>query len=259
MNTNNPSTISEIDAQIAALTKRKEELAREDISNLGVGDYVMCKDISGACHLTLGKVYQIRTNENHYKELEVLNDKKVTLSYFHSRFRPATEAEVDAYLIKEANDKGFVVGAIVSDKREKNFSPIRYIKIYRGNPKETTSAKVEETFLETKKPVIVIGYSYSLALPIEDIILKPKTHPIIITVDNVDYIADFTKNKGCVTFGCAVIDNDTFTKASAFLCTAQIANGNKFIEAIKIGKGLFTPGVIHNIVNRIKETNNVTK
>jgi hypothetical protein len=62
-----------------------------------------------------------------------------------------------------------------------------------------------------------------------------------------EYEADFVKNPGYVTFGCAKISNIIFSTLNETLNT-KIEPDSKFIEQIKIGRGLFSPGDIERIV-----------
>ncbi len=80
--------------------------------------------------------------------------------------------------------------------------------------------------------------------------------PLTIVVDGTTYTAEF--NEGFVRFGCATIDNVIFLRADEFLKNPFTDNkGNRMLEAIKIGKGLFTPDLIAKIANKIKEGANV--
>lgn len=76
--------------------------------------------------------------------------------------------------------------------------------------------------------------------------------PCVINVKDVSgntYDADFTKHKGCVTFGCASIKCATFTNLNAAYKNSKDDSGNyKEITSITIGKGVFTPEIIRQIV-----------
>ena len=62
-----------------------------------------------------------------------------------------------------------------------------------------------------------------------------------------EYEADFVKNPGYVTFGCAKISTNVFSVLYDAL-NAKIAPYSKGVEQIKIGRGLFAPVDIENIV-----------
>lgn len=62
-----------------------------------------------------------------------------------------------------------------------------------------------------------------------------------------EYEADFQKNPGYVTFGCAKIDTKTFSVLNETLNT-KVAPDSKSVEQIKIGRGIFTPADIKAIV-----------
>ena len=70
---------------------------------------------------------------------------------------------------------------------------------------------------------------------------------LIRNTEGVEYKADFQKNPGHVTFGCALIDNQTFLVLNECLKT-KISPNNKFVQSIQIGKGVFKPSDIQAIV-----------
>jgi hypothetical protein len=79
--------------------------------------------------------------------------------------------------------------------------------------------------------------------------LNEPAKPVIkIRNDNgLEYEADFVKNPGYVTFGCAKISTNVFSVLYDAL-NAKIAPYSKGVEQIKIGRGLFAPVDIENIV-----------
>ncbi len=61
-----------------------------------------------------------------------------------------------------------------------------------------------------------------------------------------EYEAKFSKDG--VTFGCAFIDNQLFINCDAFCKGGKLKPNSKYVEQIKIGRGLFTPEIIAQIV-----------
>jgi hypothetical protein len=78
------------------------------------------------------------------------------------------------------------------------------------------------------------------------ILLKP-----VIKVKNdagKEYEADFAKNPGYVTFGCAKIDILVFKDISEMIKNLTGNANSKSVESIKIGRGIFPVKTIHEIV-----------
>ena len=75
---------------------------------------------------------------------------------------------------------------------------------------------------------------------------------IIIKVDNVDYKAVF--KPGYVEFGCARISNQVILDANNLFGAkgaVDVCSGNRKIEAVQIGKGLFTGEVLVKMVKKL--------
>jgi hypothetical protein len=138
-------------------------------------------------------------------------------------FRHATKEEIEAHLIKEAENKGFVPGAIC---RSKEFGTLR--------------SPIKELFFDK---ILCVRFKDGGWDRINDI--EPIAHPTI-TINGYD--AKF-ESWGLNFNNCAKINKEAFIEAQDFITkVGGMSMSNRTVTSIKIGKGEFTPQQIEEIV-----------
>jgi len=243
--------LAEQRAELEALKKAGAE------AEIKVGDLVI--SIMSTALLPLGEVFTVRAvepRENGDTFVDVYltwEGKRLLFSYCRSFFRRADyvadRAAIEKYLLAEAAREGFKVGKMV--KSPGTWGKITSLHVvFPGDPYESSSCSVLEE-QRKGKPFVAAKYSVFVA-PISGLILV--TTPVItVTVDGVIYAADFDKNAGLVTFGCAVLDPIDLRLAFKLVEESRIRSErvNRSIEAVKIGKGLFDEATLKAIVEEL--------
>ena len=152
-------------------------------------------------------------------------------------------------MIKEANDKGFKIGAKIITNDNYTFS-IEDILFVDESNYNTKSISVRDHYEKNKVSFLAIVFGAGCIVPIDNVELY-KAEEISITIgDGYDnkYIAKFDDINKVVMFGCANIDYHIFIELSKLFGDFS---GNRHIENVKIGKGIFTVELIRKIANKI--------
>lgn len=190
--------------ELKSIAIRLASEKEEEKFNLKAGDYyVFIPDEKE-------RIVKIVENEEHANNLNYLLSKK------DSQYKVATPQEIEAYLLKEAEKKGFVKGA-----RAKN----------RFNQSHT----IQSVFYSNGE----IGYVHSFG-ECRDIIdqcaeIIPSCPQIVINGHEAkfeDWGLDFNN-------GCAKIDKELFIRANDLINEGML-KGNKEITMITYGTGEFT-------------------
>jgi hypothetical protein len=160
---------------------------------------------------------------------QVNNDPQTSMCETH--LRKATDSEIESYLIKEAEKKGFAPGVKV--------------KISHGTITTITGYKYKKHgAIEKDGEAIILtdlGYCpYSL----KSLELLSSTPQITIN----GYKAEFLEDR--VRFGCAEIDKDLFSFISNG--AKDPWSGNRGIKYVTIGSGTFTIEQIEEIANHFQ-------
>ena len=160
-------------------------------------------------------------------------------------------ADLEAKMIKEANDKGFIVGATVI-RLDEFQGVIDSLFLVDETNYKNYSWSIQDRW--QKNNIAFLGVKYKdRTTPLFEFTLKPDDE-ISIIIDGVcdnKYIAKFDNYKKFVTFGCAAIDYHIFIELDKLFNYDGI--GNRKIETVKIGKGIFTAELIKKIANKIRE------
>ncbi len=249
--------IAELARKLESSKKALEEFNQNDVSGCKPGDYVVCiGDYSCGRKLNSGQIYII-------ERFPLENTGRIFIqnfedSFYTSRFRKATIPEIDAHLINEAGKLGFIVGAKILELG--SIHTIDHIDVYRGgaHPRKINGKRIpistHQEYNLSGKPVVFASYGDdNFAQPVSKLKLVPNLPDIKIEVESKVYIAEF--HPGYVQFGCAKIDNLMFIEAHRFINVPlePLSPGNKRVNAIQIGKGLFSTELITEIAARIKE------
>ena len=236
--------ISELQAKIESLKKEKESQSFE------AGDWFVVKENGGCDNFKVGGIYEVIQieNQNGFQSLtarfnETGND---ILRYNSNYARKATESEIEAHLIKLAEESGLKIGGKVPNR---NYSIEEFKLSETENSWDVDSYKRNNKL----KYCLKIMYQNGVSSASFDHISYQQSkfqHKIVIN----GYTAEF--NTGFVSFGCARFDNSIFTEAQKFIETIRekhIWGGtNRSVENIKLGAGIFTPNDINNIVKQLK-------
>lgn len=237
--------LKEVD-EIYFLEKNIQEIKERQREKLKVGDYVVCT-VYGIFCCEKDRIYQIKKINESFEEasesyIEILDDSNRLIKIANRCVRKATFAEMRDFLLKEANKKGFKIGTKVISKDGNVAGEITSFKVYYNSSKIISK---KYTDLEKYSIYINIKEYLPCIFLLNDFIVDQDNN-IIVKVNGVDYKAEFFK--GYVKFGCATISNDLIFNIVTALNFNAAVNGaglpndisNRQIEAIQIGKGLFT-------------------
>lgn len=254
-------TQEQIDEEIKYLEAKIQNLKQEKESqNFEVGDWFVANDVKTSCDYKNGNIYEIIniTQDFGTKFLisrlieNGLNIKNNGLDIKNAR--KATPTEIEAHLIKLAEESGLIVGK--TTKRNHFDYKIESIELFTEKDKISCSCF---NFLKVNN--IKYGLKWTansgglnVAYPFDYIsYIQSKLQPKI-TINGYD--AEFCA--GYVKFGCAKFENEVFLGAKKFInkvCYFESNSGltNRHVENIKLGAGIFTPTDIENIVKRLKD------
>lgn len=263
INTKNQTmkTPKQIDEEIKDLEAKIQNLKQEKESqNFEVGDWFVANDVKTSCDYKNGNIYEIIniTQDFGTKFLisrlieNGLNIKNNGLDIKNAR--KATPAEIEAHLIKLAEESGLIVGK--TTKRNHFDYKIESIELFTEKDKISCSCfdflKVNNVKYGLKWTANSGGLN--VAYPFDYIsYIQSKLQPkITINGYNAEFCAGYVK------FGCAKFENEVFLGAKKFInkvCYFESNSGltNRHVENIKLGAGIFTPTDIENIVKRLKD------
>ena len=242
-----------------------------NINSLKVGDKLKC--VTQNTSLEEGVVYTVRDFDREFIYLKEVGYQ----GFYPWRFEKAEEYTNQANLNQSENQsmnsKRFVVRVGQNKDLARVVLDLLYKKgyIWEIDGKEPNLSKIIDLY--GHRLAFCVGYhnnnnkiSYSpydgesfLTVPIHfnaetefgkflSYLNAPEIPTILIrNTEGVEYKADFQKNPGHVTFGCALIDNQTFVALSECLKT-KISPNSKSVQSIQIGKGVFKPSDIQAIV-----------
>jgi len=236
-----------------------------NINSLKIGDKVKC--VNPNASLEEGVVYTVRGVEKEFIHLKEFDD----CGFYPWRFEKAEEYTNQANLNQSENQsmnsKRFVVRVGQNKDSARVVLDLLYSKGYKwfGDGKEPELENSSEWALS-------VGFSFENRIEHSPFnwegyvkmpnrfdaetefgkflcyLNKPEVSPILIrNTEGAEYKADFRKNPGHVTFGCALIDNQTFVVLNECLKT-KISPNSKSVQSIQIGKGVFKPSDIQAIV-----------
>lgn len=245
------SEIDNLKAQIAKLEKEKEK----ENSTFEVGDWFIVFNIKGSFDYLNGHIYEVVDIINDYNTKFLisrfvekgLNTKNNGVDITNAR--KATPAEIEAHLIKLAEESGLKIGGRVPDDRY-NIEKFKLSKFDEASIGCNKFINVNKL-----KYCLAIFYNYSnFSTPFDYITYLQNKFQPKITINGYD--AEFCE--GFVKFGCAKFVNSTFTETKRLidLVNGFESNGNvqnRHIENIKLGVGVFTPTDIENIIKRLKD------
>lgn len=169
-----------------------------------------------------------------------------------SVLRPATNDEIKAHLVAEAEKRGIRVGAAIrgDESKHSQINPNRILVIDRLELRDAYEGQ-SWSMLDSShrvaidRPFLSVRTKDSYSIPVDWCIL---VHPLSIAVDGQTYTPTFSD--GYVEFGCAKIPNEAFIAAEA-LCRVKIGDGNRHITHVKIGKGEFSPALLRGLADEI--------
>lgn len=268
----------ELTTQVASLKAELDRL-RDAHRPIQAGDWVVCLNdsppLSGRdkTPVVLGQLYQAeRVRPNGYDLVGLPDDTHV---WNPMRFRRATPAEVSAHLASQHAKVGDWVYCVENVTSNSLTSRVRRDDTYAVRavgPKgyQLTRPEAGDTYwgfrsfrtptpdelnrhllaLETKAATEAVA-AKAAAKAVAEMGAKLVT----ITVDGVDYVSDY--RGGAVLFGCAKINNDLIRRAHNLLHHAPQAPvvwgtwGNRSIEGVLIGKGLFTKVDLAKLVSNL--------
>lgn len=263
-------TPEQIDSEIKDLEAKIRDLKQEkENSTFEVGDWFIALNVKHSFDYLNGNIYEVVNITNEYDTKFLvsrlvergLNTKNNGLDIKNAR--KATPAEIEAHLIKLAEESGLKVGEetrtinyIVPEQRK-----VVKFKLYSSETKNKNSIGCSG-YLEENNLKYGLAVSYNnefCSYPFNYIVyLQSKFQPKI-TING--YNAEFCE--GFVKFGCASFSNQMFRETKNYIdYVSKICESNKTdpknyftnrkVENIKLGAGIFTPTDIENIVKRLK-------
>ena len=225
----------------------KAELAKVKAANeIKEGDYIVCIDDT----FTNDKI--LRAYKSRYDEMVSISHDGD--GYYKTRFRKATRDEIAAHLLKDAEARGFKIGAYVIPNVSGGFKyRIDNLKVIFADHQLDFECDSELIRNSIKNDPFVAAYGYNSSAPI-DVLNLAMEDIMVKTISREEYKADFSKvkDKNIVKFGCAEIPKGLFWDLNRVIADYKTA-GNRGIESIQIGKGIFTPEIIGKIVEKINE------
>jgi hypothetical protein len=199
-----------------------------------VGDWVIVKgfvreDTLGRQYYKEGEIFRVEWLEGIWCAKQKHREIRI------ASLRHATPSEIEAHLIKEAKEKGFVVGA-------------DFLSAWEDNPSECKGTfHFEETTSTGKKNVLWNGTRGDRAGWVywdgKWAILKSSYPKIEVN----GYKAEFKDWGLDFNGGCAKIDRSLFTGLANYINIS--GTGNKKITSVKIGTGEFTASQIKEIAD----------
>jgi hypothetical protein len=218
------------------------------------GDYVVYINKTG-CRMSAKEGAIAIVNENReYLDVKWICYKSVGQhdgGYHHDDFRLATHEEIEAYLIEEAKNKGFVVGGEFYDQENRAHSITGY-KLITSKKGGSTSCEIH---FASHGIHLALKYGIAFAVPVDLCTLKAKNPTIQVN----GYKAKF-EDWGLNFNGCAKIHKEAFIEAQEFITKVNSLSNvygehlmNRTVTSIKIGKGEFTPQQIEEIVKHYQE------
>lgn len=259
-------TPEQIDSEIKDLEAKIRDLKQEkENSTFEVGDWFIALNVKHSFDYLNGNIYEVVniTNEYDTKFLvsrlveRSLNTKNNGLDIKNAR--KATPAEIEAHLIKLAEESGLKIGEEAREAinyLEPEKRKIVKFKLYTSENGYKNSISCNG-YLEENNLKYGLAVSYNNGLcsyPFNYISYLSQKFQPKITINGYD--AEFCE--GFVKFGCAKFVNSTFTETKRLidLVNGFESNGNvqnRHIENIKLGVGVFTPTDIENIIKRLKD------
>ncbi len=234
-------------AQEPVNTCDTEKIVKED--KFKPGDYVT-RTAGGSPPIEIDKTYQIKS---------VCGGDELILEDFAGYwgkmyFRLATKEETEYYLLEKAKQQGFKVG-VKTKMPDGNILTISELKvIFNYVPENYCSYYVSRRFSEPGTAPFVAAMEIKnipASCPISRLEIVKEDEKIVITVDNVDYIAQFLP--GYVKFGCAEITNNQIIDSLyLFKKLYNNAHGNREITTVQIGKGLFNKEILEKLYKNLK-------
>lgn len=219
-------------AELNNLTAELEKIEKKiKESEFKVGDYVLAFD----------KIGQIKDING---LVEALVDDSRTIPFWVglNHLKHATIDEIKEYLLKDAEKRGYKVGVEVENPFNCTKGVISFLKIrFRFAQINSVRDYKKEYFIWATYQ----SQNFSFQAPIDQLKLY---NPISIVVNGVKYNAEF--KKGYVKFGCAEISNNLIRDALHSI-GLKYHMGNRNIEGIKIGKGLFTKELLTKLVEKL--------
>lgn len=185
--------------------------------------------------------------------------------YTISKFRPATNDEILAHLIKEADKRGIRPGVSVKEDIAKsgysssntwNIAEMTLITTEQEAIK--SSAMVYKYWVAVKRPIL-ISFSTSKRFPIDWVDAVPEKPALSITVDGDTYTPAFKYRH--VEFGCARIANEVIVAAHELVGKSALTPSpvpvwgdgrNRSVTSVRIGKGDFSPALLAGLVKEIQ-------
>ncbi len=222
-------------------------IAKDPMDGVKVGDYVTHDETfcGGNPNLVNGATYRVKVIDSLCGHLEVGSRDD---GWSRKRFRPATRAEIESFLLKEAADLGFVIGAKVTSNT--NAGPITKLMVrFKNDP--CVSSAVCDREAEKGAPFVSVQFDKMWSQPLSALTLV-KDDPIEIVVEGQTYKADFSQ-PGLVIFGCAKIAVSQIHAAHVFMSNLFLVHSqtNRVIEGVFIGKGLFTRQLLDKLIKRL--------
>lgn len=254
-------TPEQIDSEIKDLEAKIRDLKQEkENSTFEVGDWFIALNVKHSFDYLNGNIYEVVNITNEYDTKFLvsrlvergLNTKNNGLDIKNAR--KATPAEIEAHLIKLAEESGLRVGDYIPDANDYR---IQKFKIYTRKDEKSYDT---ERFLDknnVKYGLAMVDGVFRFAFDYISY-LSQKFQPKI-TINGYD--AEFCE--GFVKFGCASFSNQMFRETKNYIdYVNKIYESNKTdpknyftnrkVESIKLGAGIFTPTDIENIVKRLK-------
>ena len=246
-------TPDQIDQEIKELENKIEFLKKEKESqSFEAGDWFVVKENGGCYNFKAGGIYEIARIEGRVLVARFNEVGSDSLRYNPDYARKATESEIEAHLIKLAEESGLKVGGKVPNR---SFL-IEKFKLCSGNSSGSSNRYKKQYNL--KYHLNISFLNNSCRVPFDHITYQQSKfqHRIVIN----GYTAEF--HLGYVLFGCAKFDNAIFIEAQKFINfvrdeTKKNSNEEnfrttRFVTNIKLGQGTFTPDDIDNIVKQLK-------
>lgn len=240
-------------AKIAAENAKAEveklnEVIKKSEFNFKVGDYVV--------HTSTHYLYKISKIRQDYNNLQMEGYETVWVpSQYH---RKATNQEIEKYLLDKAAKDGWVVGANIKRTHisyKDMVKKIDRLSVYFGEYSiHTTSGLTGQYWDEVKSPFVVAHWDNISSAPINRFLELVKEEPITITVNGTIYTAEIIGN--LAKFGCAEITRKQIEKSLELLSNTTLSiSGNRKIESVQIGKGIFTKELLEKLVKKFNEIN----
>ncbi len=249
-------TIEGLTRQVEQMKRGQAGGAAEKPASIKVGDWLVCvRPTDSSTELVRDNLYRCRsrTGASMADWIVLEGDCQGHAGWYPNRFRLATSAEIAAHLIKEGEIK---VGdwVVCLEPSETGYEQ----RLVRDHLYRARSATAERVSLEgdlcttpwkvsrfrKATPAEVASH---LAKVAAEKALAEQAARVTVTVEGKDYVADY--RKGYVQFGCAQIDNRHIREAHHLCSFSWIEmRGNRQIEAVQIGKGLFTRDILARLM-----------